>query len=49
MVFSDTENLEEEEEIKEVDAEVESQIDIPATEVHYGIALQPTYPFPLQL
>ncbi|ELK34276.1 Dynein intermediate chain 1, axonemal [Myotis davidii] len=32
LVFSDTENLEEEEEIKEGDAEVESQIDIPAAE-----------------
>ncbi|XP_070287413.1 dynein axonemal intermediate chain 1 isoform X2 [Myotis yumanensis] len=32
LVFSDTENLEEEEEIKEGDAEAESQIDIPATE-----------------
>lgn len=49
LVFSDTENLEEEEEIKEGDAEVESQIDIPAAEVHDGISLQPTYPFPLQL
>lgn len=48
-MYSDTEILEEEEEAKEGEAEAGSQTDIPATEVHYSITLQPTYPFPLQL